>query len=80
MIRVPVYAPADAPVTVTAQLLNRKGQAMRSLATKPVAGQSPLTEIDLPLAGFAAGEYRVEIVAKTPTTATTDVLDLRITN
>jgi hypothetical protein len=80
VIRVPVYTPADVPVTVAARLLNRKGQAIRTLATQPVAAPSPLTEIDLPLAGFAAGEYRIEIVAKTPTTATNDVLDLRITN
>jgi hypothetical protein len=80
VIRVPVYTPVDVPVTVAARLLNRKGQAIRTLATQPIAAPSPLTEIDLPLAGFAAGEYRIEIVAKTPTTATNDVLDLRITN
>jgi hypothetical protein len=80
MIRFPVYAPADVPVTVVAKLLNRKGQAMRNLPAQPVAARSPLSEIDLPLAGFAAGEYRIEIVAKTPSGVTTDVLDLRITN
>jgi VWFA-related protein len=79
-IRVPVYAPPDVPVTVAVKLLNRKGQAMRSLTAQPVAARPLLSEIDVPLSGFAAGEYRIEIVAKTSTAVTTDVLDLRITN
>jgi len=45
-----------------------------------VTGQVPLSEIDLPLAGFAAGEYRIEIIARTASAVTTDVLDFRITN
>ena len=67
-------------MTVVARLLNRKGQAMRTLPAQPVADRSPFNEIDLPLAGFAAGEYRIEIAAKTPGSATTDVLEFRITN
>jgi hypothetical protein len=80
VIRVPAYAPPDVPLTVTAKLQNRKGQTMRTLAVEPVAERSFLHEIDLPLAGFAAGDYRIEMVAKTPAAMTTDVLDLRITN
>jgi VWFA-related protein len=79
-IRVPVYAPPDVPVTVAAKLLNRKGQPMRNLVAQPLAARLTVSEIDLPLAGFAAGEYRIEIVARTAAAVTTDVLELRITN
>jgi len=80
VIRVPVYAPQDAPLTVSARLQNRKGQTIRTLTVEPVAARAFLREIDLPLAGFAAGDYRVEFTATTSTAATTDVLDLRVTN
>jgi hypothetical protein len=80
VIRVPVYAPPDVPLTVSARLQNRKGQTIRTLTTELVAARSFLREIDLPLSGFAAGDYRIEITATTPAAATTDVLDLRVTN
>jgi hypothetical protein len=80
IIRFPVYAPDDVPVTVTAKLQNRKGQTMRTVAAKPVAEHPSLSEIDLPLAGFAGGDYRIEIVAKTAASMTADLLDFRITN
>lgn len=79
-IRVPVYAPAGASVAVAARLLNRKGQGIRTLATQPIAARSTVSEIDLPLAGFATGDYRIEIVAKTSSAEAKDVLDVRITH
>jgi hypothetical protein len=80
VIRIPVYTPQDVPLTVSARLQNRKGQTMRTLTAEPVAARSFLREIDLPLAGFAAGDYRIEFAATTPGASTTEVLDLRVTN
>jgi VWFA-related protein len=80
VIRVPVYAPTDVAVTVSARLLNPKNQPVRTLDARMLAGRDTVCDIDLPLAGFAVGEYRVEIVAKTPAAAANDTLDLRITN
>lgn len=80
VIRVPAYAPAGAPLTVAAQLMNRKGQPIRDLAVTPAATPSASVDVDLPLAGYAVGEYRVEIAATTPTAQAKDALDFRITN
>jgi VWFA-related protein len=63
LVRLDAYAPANAPTTVTAQLLNQTGTKMIDV---PViapgeAGQSH--SVDLPLAPFAAGQYLLEITA-----------------
>jgi hypothetical protein len=61
-IRADAYAPGGASPSVTARLLNRAGQAMSDLVVKQVAGGP--AEIDLPLSSLAAGEYLVELNAK----------------
>jgi VWFA-related protein len=80
LIRVPAYAPPGAPLTVAARLLNRKGQLMRDLVIRPGATSSAPAEIDMPLAGFAVGEYRIEIDAKSPAAQVKDILEFRVTN
>jgi VWFA-related protein len=80
VIRFPVYAPANATLEVQATLVNRKGQAMRPLSSSPVPARPGWREIDLPLAGFATGEYRIEIAARTPAVNATDSIDFRISN
>lgn len=61
LIRVPAYAASGAP-TLSVHVLNRTGQAMSELpvAPSPVEGEQ---QVELPLAGFAPGEYIVEIKA-----------------
>jgi VWFA-related protein len=61
-IRADAYAPGGASPSVTARLLNRAGQAMSDLVVKQTAGGP--AEIDLPLSSLAAGEYLVELNAK----------------
>ena len=62
LIRLDAYAPAAAPTSVTAQLLNQQGTKMLDVpVTPPAAGQS--YSVDLPLASFAAGQYLLEITA-----------------
>jgi len=78
VIRFPVYAPDSAQVTATLQ--NRKGQVMRDLAPQPVRAGSPYRGVDLSLAGFAAGDYRVAVVAKTPAATASEFVEFRITN
>ena len=60
LIRFDVYGGQDA--APTAVLLNRSGQKMADL---PVQRQRPQAEIDLGLSAIAAGEYLIEINAKT---------------
>jgi hypothetical protein len=61
LIRAPVYAAGGQP-QMSARLLSGLGGAMRDLAVAPTSS-ADLYQIDLPLAGLAAGEYAVEIVA-----------------
>ena len=62
LVRVDAYAPANAPTTVTAQLLNQQGVKMSDIpVTAPTDGQT--YSLDLSLASFAAGQYLIEITA-----------------
>jgi VWFA-related protein len=54
VIRVPAYS-AGAPVPVTARLLNRLAQPMRTIDVLP--GDGGVTQFDLPLAPLAPGDY-----------------------
>jgi VWFA-related protein len=80
MIRVPVYAPSGAVLTVSARLLNRSGQTMRVLAIQPGGAASAANEIDLPLAALAAGQYLIEVVATSPAGEVKDVVEFRVTS
>jgi VWFA-related protein len=62
LIRFRAYGSGDEAPAVSARLLDRMGHPIRPLAVTatPAAGEST---IDLPLAGFAPGDYAVEIKA-----------------
>lgn len=76
LIRAPAYAPDGAPL-VSAQLVSRRGGAMRDLAVGP--GPEPdCFQIDLPLAGLAAGEYAVRITAKSAAGDASDETAFRV--
>jgi hypothetical protein len=49
---------------VTARLLNRSGASMADVPIQAAEGKPYL--IDFPLASLAAGEYLIELNAKTP--------------
>jgi len=61
-IRAEAYAPGGATPPVSARLLNRGGQSMADLPVQQGAGKA--AEIDLPLSSLAAGEYLIELNAK----------------
>lgn len=61
-IRVEAYAPGGENPAVTARLLNRSGLSMSDLPVQQAAGRP--AEIDLPLSPLAAGEYLIELNAK----------------
>ena len=63
LVRFDAYAADNAAPAVTAKLLNRAGQSMADVPVQAVAGK-PL-QIDLPLASLAAGQYLLELDAKT---------------
>ena len=75
MIRIPAYAPANAALSLSATLLNRGGKPMRDLTITQTGSESAVRgAIDLPLAGFAPGDYRIEIAAKSPVGEVKDLL------
>ena len=55
LVRLDAYAPANAPTTVTAQLLNQQGTKMIDVPVKAPAAAGESYSIDLPLASFAPG-------------------------
>jgi len=61
-IRADAYAPGGLTPQVTARLLNRAGQSMADLPVQQRPGSS--AEIELPLSSLAAGEFLIELNAK----------------
>lgn len=61
LVRVDAYAPANAPASVTAQLLNQQGTKMSDVPVTLTEGRT--YSIDLPLASLAPGQYLIEITA-----------------
>jgi VWFA-related protein len=61
-IRVDAYAPGGVTPPVSARLLNRAGQSMADLPVQQAPGRP--AEIELGLSAFAAGEYLIELNAR----------------
>ena len=71
-VRVDAYAPGGLTPPVTARLLNRAGQSMSDLPVRQGAtGQS---ELELALSPLAAGEYLIELNAKSESGSTAQEL------
>ena len=79
LLRFEAYAPGGAP-TAAARILNRGGKPMADLQVKAPPAGSGLHEIDLPLAGFASGEYLIEVTAKGAEGEATELVAIRITS
>jgi VWFA-related protein len=80
MIRVPAYAPSGVPLTVSARLLNRGGQAIRDLPVEKGTVVGAPNQIDLLLASLATGQYFVEVIAKSPAGEVKDLIEFRVTS
>ena len=78
LIRFVAYAPGGQTPAVTARLLNRGGQAMRTLDVEP--GPHGGHQCDLLLSSFAAGDYRLELTATSAAGDTREFVDFRVTN
>jgi hypothetical protein len=61
-LRADAYAPGGITPPVTARLLNRAGQQMSDLKVQQAPGRP--AEIELPLSPLAAGEYLIELNAR----------------
>ncbi|MEO8519939.1 MAG: VWA domain-containing protein, partial [Acidobacteriota bacterium] len=76
-VRIDAYAPGGVTPAVTARLLNRAGEAMSDVPVQTPAGRA--LDIDLPLAALAAGEYVLELTAKTPSGTAKELIAFRMT-
>ncbi len=79
LIRFQAYGSAGAAPTVSAKLLGRMGHAIRDLSVAPAATPGD-NAIDLPLAGFANGEYVIEVTAKSGARDASDRVAFRVTS
>ena len=80
LVRVQAFAPGTETATVSARVLNRGGNPMADIEARPPAETTPYWQIDLPLAGFAAGEYLIEVKAKAGAGEATELIPLKITS
>lgn len=79
VIRVPAYAPDDRAI-LSATLRSRLGPAMRALPVAAPSTPGGQSQIDLPLAGLAAGEYLIELIATSSAGQTKELVNFRVTN
>jgi hypothetical protein len=61
LLRVPAYSPDGAAVTVTASLVNTRGQTIRRLGALPASPATGAAQFDVPLAFLAPADYGLEI-------------------
>ena len=77
LIRVPAIEASGTPATVSATLLNRWRQPMRTI--DPMDQRSaPTTQFDLPLAGLAPGEYTLRLTVATPGGSVSEHVTFRV--
>jgi VWFA-related protein len=74
--RVQAFAPGETVPTVTARLLNNKGDGMSDLPVQTTP--SGVVELDLPLGNLAPGDYLIEFSAKTPTGTAQELVAFKI--
>jgi hypothetical protein len=76
LIRFDAYTQDGAKADVTARLLNRQGTAMSDVPIQTAEGKPLL--IDFPLASLAAGEYVIELNAKSPSGAAQQLIGFKV--
>jgi VWFA-related protein len=80
LIRFRAYGPLGAQPVVSAKLLGRMGHVVRDLSVAPAAAANGVFAIDLPLAGFAAGDYTIELTASSAGGDVKDRVTFRVTS
>jgi hypothetical protein len=76
LVRLEAYAADGSTPQVTSRLLNRGGQPMADVPVQAVEGK-PL-QIDFPLASLAAGEYVIEVNAKTASGSAQEMIGFKV--
>ena len=76
LIRVEAYTPGGSVPGMTARLLNRGGGKMADLPVQ--AGQGGAGDIELPLSALAAGDYLIEINAKSESGTAQELIAFKV--
>jgi hypothetical protein len=76
LIRTEAYTPGAAVPALTARLLNRGGGKMADLPIQ--AGQGGAGDIELPLSSLAAGDYLIELNAKTESGTAQELIAFKV--
>jgi VWFA-related protein len=76
LVRTEAYTPGGAAPTMTARLLNRGGGKMADLPVQ--AGQSGAGDVELPLSSLAAGDYLIELNAKTEAGSAQELIAFKV--
>jgi hypothetical protein len=80
VVRFAAYAPGSEQPAVSARVLNRMGKGMADLPVKAPQPPATVYQLDLPLAGFAAGEYLIEVKATGPSGEAVGLVPIKITS
>jgi VWFA-related protein len=80
LVRFEAYGPGNAVPEVAARVLNRAGKSMADLPVRAPQGDARYFQLDLPLAGFASGEYLIEIKARLPEGEAQELVAIRVTS
>ncbi len=76
LIRTEAYTPGGAAPALTARLLNRGGGKMADLTVQ--AGEGGIADVELPLSAFAAGDYLIELNAKTESGTAQELIAFKV--
>jgi hypothetical protein len=76
LVRLDAYATGGAKPEVTAKLLNRTGTTMADVPIQVAEGKPYL--IDFPLASLAAGEYLIQVTAKTASGTAQELVGFKV--
>jgi hypothetical protein len=80
IIRVSGYAPGSDRPAISARVMSRFGQPLRNLRVDGEIWPDGPSQIELPLAGFAVGEYLLELTATSAAGTAKDMIGFRITS
>jgi VWFA-related protein len=78
LVRFEAYAAGAEAASVSARVLNRMGKAMAELAVTGPREPATFRQVDLPLAGFAAGEYLIEVMASLNGSEATELVPIKV--
>jgi VWFA-related protein len=79
LVRFVTVGPGTGAPEVTVRMLNRTGVKMLDLTPKAPGEGADYYQLDLPLAGFAAGDYLIEVTATSGESKVTELVAMKVT-